>query len=332
MIVNFLLLSIIVTSVSASSDCNQPPEDYTPGQCCEYGWRNIANITYPDLFNPGHTKTFGKISCLQWVFPIHLFFTFSIVILGIIAMTLRIPALSKWVWLHPWLGRLTFLSLFGAMLSSLLIHNEGLPTGVIVNFVIALVCISIAWFAIVIEKQRLHKIAVRSCVDEQAYDRAVKNVWATKTLRQKFLSLYTLHGSLMFTAWFQFFGRMFYLIFLGSSYGHGYLSGGYSFTCYTYPVYKRDVSNYIFCDDKQSNDLWASCTGKGFCPLLENSSSSMPWDSKKDGGLGIATWVFLLVIVPLFLVLLVFTYCVRSGRRANAETNVVGQRTRRRAD
>lgn len=314
------LLLIYVHTVQAEEDidCNHKPgpkEPYTPGKCCEYGWRNAkGELGYPDLEDASRTEAFGKISCLQWVFPIHLFSTFAIVLLGLGAMILRLPQMQEYSWLHPWFGRATIISLMAAMFSSLLIHNEGLPIGVIVNFVIALACISVAWIVIVIEQQLAHRKALDGgCESVAAYEEKVKQGWLSKSRSDKLKSLYILHGTLMFTAWFQFFGRFFYLVVLGSMYGHHYsnVGGDYNFTCYTYPIYKQKVNNYIFCDESQTNDRWDSCSENEMCPVLIKNSNVMPWDDPPTKGesLGLVGWVVLLVVVPFLIAYAVFECC-----------------------
>ena len=310
---------------SSKFDCNRrPPENSTfvPGQCCEYGWRTDVADPYPDLYDPSRTEAFGKISCLQWVFPVHLFFTFSIVILGLIAMVLRLDCLKAHRWLHPWCGRFTIISLMGAMFSALLIHNEGLPIGVIVNFTVALVCIAVAWIAIVIQEQRWHEAGLTRAVNNsktEEYQQQAKIHWSGMTYREKFFSLVTLHGTLMFTGWFQFFGRFFYLIVLGSSYGHHYVNvgGSFSFTCYTYPMYKqKQVSNYIFCNDTQTNKAWNACNKEGYCPVHVENTNVMPWDPED---LGILNWVLLLVVVPFLISLFVFWKWVPRNNRGASQ-------------
>ena len=190
-----------------------------------------------------------------------------------------------------------------------------------------MVLIVVGWIIIVIYKEnKVNKaIELAAAGDFKSAQEVERNIWSSMSKKEKFFSLKAMHGLLMFIAWLQFFGRFFYLVFLGNMYGHGYfkeLGGNYKFTCYTYPVYKKDVANYIFCDDEpqENNDawkLWDECRNNKFCPVHHKNAHASPWDD--DGFLGenaLLKWIVLWsVIIPLLTVVIVFKFFVKNGKK-----------------
>ena len=151
-----------------------------------------------------YTYTLDRLSCVRQMYFIHVTFAYLVVFLGIACMLCRIhDAWHKW---HALFGRMYILCMLWCMGTSLLIHNVGLPVGVLISFLFVLVGLSIGWACIVIFKLCNGK------------------PYACKAA----------HGSFMFMTWVNMLGRLF------ASNQSG------DFSCHTYPVYKQlDSSKFM---------------------------------------------------------------------------------------
>ena len=70
-------------------------------------------------------------TCIKEFYPAHIISTYLIMLSGLACFITRIPLL-KLSWTHIYFGRLYIISMIFGLATSLLIHNTGLPTGVIV--------------------------------------------------------------------------------------------------------------------------------------------------------------------------------------------------------
>ncbi|KAJ3335305.1 hypothetical protein HDU93_005899 [Gonapodya sp. JEL0774] len=169
-----------------------------------------------------------------------------------------------------------------AMATSLLIHNEGLPDGVMISFLYVLLGMSAGWFAINIHQiQMTHKASAH--VEEMiklegpdtlgkfgSLERAIQmekgKIALGKSFRERILSYKALHGAFMVTSLMNVIGRVF-VTPLSSD-----------FTCYTTNYYKQ-------IDTKHFAGASAPLT-----PVAETDPNFMklPWAKMGLGGWAVA--------------------------------------------
>ena len=128
------------------------------------------------------------------------------------------------------------------MASSLLIINHGLPTGVIISFILLVSFLSVGVPVINLHQYLLHKHSLE-IVDKQIQSGEIANIAQMindakskiiqdRTIFQRVVSLKTLHGALMLVSWINVAGRAFVS------------SPNVDFQCYTTPAYKNVQSIY----------------------------------------------------------------------------------------
>lgn len=194
------------------------------------------NTTSSSLFDKNLTYSFDKISCVRTFYFLHVTSCYVVFISGLAAMVVRAlpPRFKRF---HPLLGRIYIMAMLWATATSLLIHNTGLPLATLIGFAAVIIGMSVAWPIIVYHRSRMDALAAEAVsasmskgdppapLAEMLGD-AKRALVASKTWRERMLSLPALHGALFFMSWFNIMGR----IFASDQSG--------SFTCHTFPVYK----------------------------------------------------------------------------------------------
>eukprot|EP01129_Flabellula_baltica_P008126 TRINITY_DN31_c0_g1_i1.p1 TRINITY_DN31_c0_g1~~TRINITY_DN31_c0_g1_i1.p1 ORF type:complete len:258 (+),score=29.76 TRINITY_DN31_c0_g1_i1:53-826(+) len=199
----------------------------------------------PSLTDLSYTYAYSKYICIDWVYPLHILFSYTVVLMGILAILARVvPQIAKF---HVWFGRFFVVFMFWAMASSLLIHNTGMPLAIIISFLILLITLSIGWIAIRWWSTKKTE-QITKAVEERINSKQLKNVdlnelfaserakdFNKQTYWQRVLSLKTLHGVLMTLCWYQLAGRT--AVTNPFSSWHG---------CETYPaIYENGTLQYL---------------------------------------------------------------------------------------
>jgi hypothetical protein len=235
------------------------------------------------LFNPAYTYSNDKYSCVQSFYFFHLTCAYLVFLTGLGCLLTRILPARFRCW-HAWLGRCYIISMLWCTLTSLLIHNTGLPLSTLISFTAIMICLSLGWIVIVLYREGMDKAATSlvsnrlnktssssSANDEGKGEDATTNmnlhemianakmeIATNTTFVERFFSLKTLHGVLFFVSWFQFAGRIF------SSNQSG------DFTCHTYPVYKPIDTNH-------GNFSMTSGAPLTIVPESDPDYDSLPW-------------------------------------------------------
>ncbi|KAJ3384079.1 hypothetical protein HDU84_003202 [Entophlyctis sp. JEL0112] len=214
--------------------------------------------------------TFVEDSLSCWVpfYWAHVIFAYVTVISGLLCMLTRLH--TKVIWMHYWLGRVFILAMIWATASSILIHNKGLPTGVLYSFLWVLIGLTVGWIAISLHVKRVFKTASKQGGEKNRVRRVLSEV----------LSLKAFHGCIMFVCWINVAGRLFVTPITGD------------FACYTYPVYKQLNSSYY------------TYTGGPVEPLPSHDPVNYlktPWANKEQ------VWAAALLLGPYFGAFLVST-------------------------
>jgi len=210
-------------------------DPYAPGPFDE----SLANWSTNDLT---YTASYSKISCLESFYYAHVIACYFIALSGIACMVTRIhPILHPY---HAWSGRIYVLSMLWSTATSLLIHNTGLPLGVLLSFAFVLVGMTVAWVLIIFHRDMLQNQAMTNVSVKLAaghVDTKTKSletlvreekghIASRKTCAQRLFSLKAAHGALMFVSWLNIFGR----IFASDQSG--------DFTCHTQPYFKAEYT------------------------------------------------------------------------------------------
>ena len=121
---------------------------------------STANSTYipPSVYSNDYTYVEGAWMCIRWMYPIHIGFAYLVALMGIGAMITRLFNPIKF--LHVWFGRFFLIFMFCTMASSLVIFNTGLPTAIMIFFVILTISQSVGWLAIKIHEMIMNKQAM----------------------------------------------------------------------------------------------------------------------------------------------------------------------------
>ncbi|KAI8471842.1 MAG: hypothetical protein J3K34DRAFT_225047 [Monoraphidium minutum] len=254
--------------------------------------------------DPTFTYHYDKYSCLRGAYFAHVIFCYLVAIAGFGCLVTRLWARVHAY--HAWLGRAYIIFMLWATATSLLIHNTGLPTAVLVSFVWVLGGLTIGWVAINVHQSLMaSKATVAAAAAIKAEGGAVPGgdlaaligrekgrIAAEKTFAQRFFSLKAFHGAVMFVSWINIVGR----IFASNQSG--------DFTCHTYPVYKQiDTTHFQGAGQPLT---WV--------PIHDPRYARLPWAK-----MGPATWGAVLLFGPLVGALAVgavFSYI--AARRARA--------------
>ncbi|KAJ3095461.1 hypothetical protein HDU97_006903 [Phlyctochytrium planicorne] len=201
------------------------------------------SLAFEDLpanfFNLDYTYAFDKYSCVKEFYFIHVVICYIVMISGILCMITRLfPAVK---WMHAWFGKVYVSSMLLATATSLLIHNTGLPLGVLISFIWTMSGLVIGWFAISMHQLVSSKRGIEA-VDKLIADQGGNlerdqkfsdllnqersRIADEKTVFQRVFSFKALHAIFMFVSWFNIAGRVFVTKISND------------FTCHTYPAFK----------------------------------------------------------------------------------------------
>jgi hypothetical protein len=140
--------------------------------------------------------TFQESSLSCWVpfYYAHVAFAYLIFLAGIGAFLTR--TITKFNFLHAYFGKLYIVFMLWGTATSLLVHNKGLPTGVLYSFLWVLVGLTVGWVAIIIHQKWRRELLP-------------KNGSKFMILVYKMCSLKGFHGCIMFVSWINIAGRLF---------------------------------------------------------------------------------------------------------------------------
>lgn len=263
----------------------------------------LNETMFDSRFDPTFTYHDDKYSCLRGAYFAHITFAYLVAITGFACFLTRVFA--RLHFLHAWLGRLYITFMLWCTGTSLLVHNTGLPTAVLVSFVWVLGGLSVGWLAINVHQARM-SAAAASAAQERIKEAggavpggdlgallgAEKGrISRSKAFVQRFFSLKAFHGAAMFVSWINIAGR----IFASNQTG--------DFTCYTYPVYKQIDTKHFLGAGKPIT----------YVPIHDPKYSRLPWAK-----MGPAGWGAALLFGPLAGALLVGAiYSYVSARKAS---------------
>jgi hypothetical protein len=149
--------------------------------------------------------------------------------------------------------------------TSLLIHNTGLPIGVLCSFLWVLLGLSLGWIAISLHKDRqrnggqMHHLALDASKSRRVLDRM--------------FSLKAFHGCVMFVSWINIAGRVF----------NAPLDA--DFECYTYPVFKPNSIKF--------GNTTTTSPPYQLVPRDNPQYSRQPWAN------GESNWLAMMLLAPL---------------------------------
>ena len=233
-----------------------------------------------------YTYSLDKLSCVRQFYFIHMTFAYLVVLSGIACFLTRLfPETRKW---HALFGRTYIICMLWCMATSLLIHNTGLPVGVLISFLFVLTGLTVGWGCVKLHQYYMHNQVIETVQEviqrggtvftvdlKDEMKKATISINASKiSWQQRMLSFKAAHGMLMFMSWINIFGRMF-----GSN-----QSG--DFTCHTYPVYKR-------LDSPRFKGLNQSLT---FVPIEDPNYSKLPWAHTTLEGWGMLFSIGMLLV------------------------------------
>lgn len=171
-----------------------------------------------------YTFADSKFSCVSAMFYPHIALSYLIVLSGFMAFVTRY-FLKSW---HSWMGRIYIISMLWNVALSLLIHNTGLPLGVIISFIYVLGGLTLGWIFIGIHKDNLNRGASPKL-----------------TITKRLFSWKTMHGIFMFLSWINIAGRV------------PFSNIVQHFECRTYP-YDKKTGLLVPVDNFEYNKLpWA---------------------------------------------------------------------------
>ncbi|KAJ3036355.1 hypothetical protein HK097_003859 [Rhizophlyctis rosea] len=211
----------------------------------------------------------SSLSCWTPFYYAHITFAYLITIFGILAIVTRIlpPKLKA---LHLYMGRAYILSMLWGTATSLLIHNTGLPVGVVWSFAWVMIGLSVGYIAITI-----HQTKRRRMLEKAAKENVLpttKTLSKTRQILSRFFSWKTLHGSVMFVSWINIAGRTFVT------------PPARTFQCYTYPAFKPITSKHYTYEAGSPLEL---------VPQEDPMYARLPW-AYKEG-----RWAVMMLLGPL---------------------------------
>ena len=166
-----------------------------------------------------YTFHYSKLSCWKPVFIAHIVFAYLILFSGLACFFTRlIPRLHH---MHLWFGRSYIVFMLWGTGTSLLIHNTGLPVGVLWSFLWCLGGLTFGLAFITVHQHRRSKVKPVA-----VFDRDEKPTPRKVLIVRRLFSFKAMHGYLMFVSWINIAGRVFVTPLRRD------------FECYTYPVYK----------------------------------------------------------------------------------------------
>lgn len=249
-----------------------------------------------------YTYSLDRLSCARMAYFVHITFAYLVFFSGLACFAARVyPHLHPW---HAMFGRLYILCMLWCMATSLIVHNVGLPVGVLVSFFIVLMGLSLGWGCIKIHQGNVQAKTMRRVDDmwekgttepqkpSALMHTARQSIFKNRSIRERILSFKAAHGALMFMSWVNIAGRLF------SSNQSG------NFTCHTYPVYKQ-------LDSAKFSGLSQSLT---YVPIKETNSSKLPWSDSLIG------WGLEMSVVPFAGSLLIGLMFILIDIRFNSNT------------
>ena len=174
----------------------------------------------PSLTDFSYTFHNSKLSCSKDFFVAHIFFAYLVAFTGIAAFVTRL--IPRFNWLHLWFGRAYILAMFWATGTSMMIHNTGLPVGVLWSFLWVGLGITFGWLVITIHQKNRTRRGKN--VDQANEEPQTRTKW--QKILDRMLTLKAVHGVLMWVSFINILGRIFAT------------PGLSKFECHTYPVYK----------------------------------------------------------------------------------------------
>lgn len=241
-----------------------------------------------------YTYVQSKYSCVRDFYFVHIVLNYIIFIDGIACFLVRVIPAVKWT--HAFLGRVYISAMILSTASALLIHNEGLPLGVLLAFINVLTAMILAWFLIKIHMNQMEDGAmamVQQWMKDGKLEGTIRaavgvakgHIAMAKTAKERILSYKSLHGILMTISWFNVAGRIPFAPLQG-------------FTCYTYPAYKAiNTDTYKTAGiDMESKSLTQR--------LLPLESEKPPFWTGWEGG-----WFAFSFFFPVTLALLIGLCC-----------------------
>eukprot|EP01113_Clastostelium_recurvatum_P022459 TRINITY_DN2681_c0_g1_i2.p1 TRINITY_DN2681_c0_g1~~TRINITY_DN2681_c0_g1_i2.p1 ORF type:complete len:316 (+),score=74.86 TRINITY_DN2681_c0_g1_i2:218-1165(+) len=185
------------------------------------------------FFTYDKTESFSKISCLAWMYPLHILCAYILVLAGIVALLTRL--IPRFKWLHVYAGRTFMMTMYFTEGSSILIYNTGLPRAIAGFMCIMLFTMTTGFGIIRYVQTRFAKDTLTRAdelFDQYASASALSPASGgeTRPMKQqrpselvavacdqllnaprpwhkRFFSLKALHGLLMTIAWYQMAGR-----------------------------------------------------------------------------------------------------------------------------
>ncbi len=216
---------------------------------------------------------------------IHIVLSYFVALTGLGCLVTRL--FPKYAWMHIWFGRGYVFSMLWCTASSLLIHNSGLPLGVLISFLYVLGGMSIGCLFIWFHQINMNKLALENIwtqfqngsldvsVAPDAKLALEKGVVAQrKTWKERMFSYKALHGAAMLTSYCNIVGRIF----------RSNQSG--DFTCHTYPVYKPVPNNEFQFPAGSTN------TSIYFLEARNPNYDRQPWANREG------TWAAMLLFTP----------------------------------
>ena len=112
---------------------------------------------YPDdtMTNTRYTYQLDKISCVRDVWFAHITFAYLIVLSGVGCLVTR--CVDKYKWMHIYFGRLYIIFMLWCMVTSLLVHNSGLPIAVLISFLWVIGGLTLGWIIIKLHQLQMEK-------------------------------------------------------------------------------------------------------------------------------------------------------------------------------
>jgi hypothetical protein len=241
---------------------------------------NFMSYPYDSLTSLNYTFQFDKYSCVRGMWFFHIFCAYAVSLSGLGCFVTRaVPRLKPY---HVIFGRAYVIAMLWCTASAMLIHNTGLPLGVLISFVYVLGGMTIAWIFINIHQSILLKKAMSS-VEAKIQNGEFKGnlhdlvnqekgrIAAARPTWEKIISWKGMHGLIMFTSWINITGRIFASDVSGN------------FQCLTYPVYKP------------VNSLEHQGLGKNLTlvPVRNPDYDKLPWGNSET------RWGLMLLLGPL---------------------------------
>ncbi|KAJ3254150.1 hypothetical protein HDU77_004201 [Chytriomyces hyalinus] len=167
-----------------------------------------------------YTFVYDSLSCSRDFYWWHIVFAYITAISGFLCMITRIHPRTRF--LHSWLGKLYIIAMLWATATSIVIHNKGLPTGVIYSFLWVMLGLTAGWIAITLHMKGVFKRRQAAYQGSNSFMKALREM----------LTLKAFHGCVMFVSWINIAGRIFVTPLRND------------FECYSQPAFKRISSKH----------------------------------------------------------------------------------------